>query len=300
VEALTAAFDRAGLEQLLAFELDEDLDRIAGDGPLPDVVFDLVRWAERQGRVLELVAAGRAANPGNDEVQAVANELQPPPAPKLDLSEWVSIHDQGVAGTAVAMATVAAMEAALARKGRSVRLSARYLFQKARQYDGLPPSAEGSYLDSILYVAQFFGVPAEDVWPYIAGDPDLPEGKTWEDVEREERTKAVAYRLGSLQDIPFHLGAGRPIVAAVPIYQRAWMAEETGRTGIIGDDFDVLVGMHAILIVGHDPADGNLRFANSWGTGWGDGGFGTLTAAVRDKLVDHSDGELVMHAIDAG
>ena len=40
-----------------------------------------------------------------------------------------------------------------------------------------------------------------------------------------------------------------------------------------------LLGGHAVLAVGYDDARRVINFRNSWGTGWGDGGYGTIPYA---------------------
>jgi C1A family cysteine protease len=42
---------------------------------------------------------------------------------------------------------------------------------------------------------------------------------------------------------------------------------------------DHLRGGHAVLVVGYDHARRLLTFRNSWGRGWGDGGYGYLPYA---------------------
>ena len=41
------------------------------------------------------------------------------------------------------------------------------------------------------------------------------------------------------------------------------------------------------MIVGYNPATKSLKFVNSWGTGWGDHGFGQLTEiAAKHYLLE--------------
>ena len=44
-----------------------------------------------------------------------------------------------------------------------------------------------------------------------------------------------------------------------------------------------LLGGHAILLVGYDRVRGVVYFRNSWGTGWGDQGYGTLPFAYVEN-----------------
>ncbi len=299
--ALLSAFPkRRDLDQMLGYStLELSLDDVADDGPYPYQVFELIKWAEAHGKVLDLVGAARDENRGNGDLESFAAMLDGARAKPVDLSQYVTIHDQGAEGSVVAMAVVTAMETSLARAGQPRALSARYLFEKARRYDDLPPTAQGGYFEAVLYVAQFFGVPDEEVWPYVPLRRTLPKGTSWKKLEAAPHTRARAFRLEGLKDIPFHLEAGRPIVAGVPVYNGAWMTDEVAATGRIAPEFDTWVGGHGLTIVGYDPASGEIRFANSWGTAWGDGGFGTLSREVIDKVLiaDETFGN-DMHAIE--
>jgi hypothetical protein len=299
--ALLSAFPkRRDLELMLGYSaLELSLDDVAEDGPYPHQVFELIQWAEAHGKVLELVGAACEENRGNDDLASFAALLDGARAKPVDLSEYVTIHDQGVEGSVVAMAVVTAMETSLARSGQPRSLSARYLFEKARRYDDLPPTAQGGYFEAVLYVAQFFGVPDEEVWPYVPLRRSLPKSMSWKKLEAAPRTRARAFRLEGVKDIPFHLEAGRPIVAGVPVYKGAWLTGEVLATGRIAADFDTWVGGHGVTIVGYDPVSGEITFANSWGPGWGRGGFGTLTREVVEKVLiaDPTFGN-EMHAVE--
>ena len=74
---------RNSLRQLLSFGLDVRLDEVAGAGNLKDTVFELVDWAEEQGKTGELLIAAQRDNPGNPKLRAFAEEvgftaLEPP------------------------------------------------------------------------------------------------------------------------------------------------------------------------------------------------------------------------------
>jgi hypothetical protein len=70
--ALISAFPRQELlELMLEDELEEDLNRIThGQSNYDLVVRDLVKWAEGQGRLIELVVGASRQNPGNPEVRS--------------------------------------------------------------------------------------------------------------------------------------------------------------------------------------------------------------------------------------
>lgn len=60
---------RDALRMLLRLELDENLEEVAGGENQSVAVFNLVTWAERSGRIDELIAAARRRMPGNEALQ---------------------------------------------------------------------------------------------------------------------------------------------------------------------------------------------------------------------------------------
>jgi len=83
-EALRDAFTESSLGRMLLFELDKELRDITTANNFTDVVVDLIRAANREGWVEQLIAAARSANPGNQALRAFAEQVQrgvnPPPA----------------------------------------------------------------------------------------------------------------------------------------------------------------------------------------------------------------------------
>ena len=63
-DALLSAFPTEDtLKQMVRFELDENLDEIAGGQNLSEKVFNLIEWAKAQGRTEELINGARNNNP---------------------------------------------------------------------------------------------------------------------------------------------------------------------------------------------------------------------------------------------
>ena len=84
-DALLAAYPRRDdLRMMARVELGENLDAIAGGDTLRAVAFSLIEWAQRTGRVEELIAGARRGNPGNpmgwDDLRA---KFMPLVEPKL-------------------------------------------------------------------------------------------------------------------------------------------------------------------------------------------------------------------------
>ena len=82
LNALISAYPSyAALERMVRFGLSENLQSIAGSGILTDVVFQLISWAQAQGRLEELVREAYEQNPGNPDLRAVAGWFLPASAP---------------------------------------------------------------------------------------------------------------------------------------------------------------------------------------------------------------------------
>lgn len=76
--ALIDAFSTQGiLAQMVSFELNENLDAIAGGQNHSEVVFNLIQWARSQGKLEQLMTAAINSNPGNPELQAFVAQFQP-------------------------------------------------------------------------------------------------------------------------------------------------------------------------------------------------------------------------------
>jgi hypothetical protein len=201
-------------------------------------------------------------------------------AAPLDLSQWVRIRDTGTEGAVAGLAMVTAMEASLAQQRRPVALSARYLYEKAKTVDRFGTIGPGTDMTAAVYVAETFGAPPEDRWPYISGSRALPKGVTWAEMDQEAaKFRARLFRLADYDDIKEQLAKGRPVVATIDVTS-AWGTEEAMKTGLIRPtDQDEVQGLSVVVIVGFAPADGSVVFANEWGVGWGANGFGRMLGA---------------------
>lgn len=80
-DALMSAFSFHDLRQLMAYDLNEDLDAVVGSGPLNKVVYDLIEWAKQNNRVEDLLRAAAQNRPHNEKIQAVCAQLLAPAAP---------------------------------------------------------------------------------------------------------------------------------------------------------------------------------------------------------------------------
>ena len=72
-DAISGAFGEDEFERVL-LDFGVVLDELAAPGAWPSRVYAVVLWAQRGGRLVELVQAAQAANPGNAALRDLAGE----------------------------------------------------------------------------------------------------------------------------------------------------------------------------------------------------------------------------------
>lgn len=81
-DALLAAFNKHTLAEMVRVELDVVLSHVADGENLRIVAFNLVSWAEQQGRIEELIQAACRANGGNPQLQQLLRNSRSWPTAK--------------------------------------------------------------------------------------------------------------------------------------------------------------------------------------------------------------------------
>jgi hypothetical protein len=185
------------------------------------------------------------------------------------------IRDQGQRPTCLAFAT-SDLHAAL--RGSWAPLSCEYLFYHAQRRANKKPN-EGVLLSSVLDAVRHDGQPHETGWPYL---PTLPA-----DLSQWVPPSGVAplfRRAGetgkyTVDAIVQELDHRRPLIVLLRL---SWSFDWVRPDGIVdeaaGEQPD-LNRRHAVIAVGHGEAKGQraVIIRNSWGDGWGAGGYGYLT-----------------------
>ena len=161
------------------------------------------------------------------------------------------------------------------RRGRPFIESRLYSFYRSRQLDGtvdLGPRY-GTYCLTAARVSARWGAVAEHRWPHSRDHvwpPQEPGGL--DRIARFNRTLSY-FRVRTLEDLRIALYANGPFSFSLPI-TAAWRRSN----GMIDlpKDTSEFAEQHAITAVGYDDTTQLIHFHNSWGSGWGDKGFGFL------------------------
>ena len=214
---------------------------------------------------------------------------------QVDLREGCSpVEDQGQLGSCTAQALAGALEfleLKTLQSGVSPRyrdLSRLFIYYNERESMGTVLEDSGAMLRVGIKTIAQFGVCREELWPYDIGKfTRKPSARCFK--ESKGHTATSYQRLASLEEMKASLAQGMPFVFGFSVYEHV-LSPDVAKTGVISMPApeERLQGGHAVLAVGYDDATERLLFRNSWGTGWGQKGYGELPYAylVRRDLSD--------------
>ena len=224
-----------------------------------------------------------AATPGAASVSLVVDTTKA----TLDYTASMTpARDQGQEGGAVGFAVAAALEYQIFKKtNKQLLISPRYIYYVARKNEGTSKADSGARMADAIKALTADGAVAEEAWPYKSGEfADVPP-KTVANAERYRPT--ATQKLKSIDDVKAALQKYGPVVAGIAVYT-SFESDSAARTGHIPDPSpkDSVIGGGAICIVGYDDQKKVFKFKNSWGTGWGDHGYGYISYSYFEKLSD--------------
>jgi C1A family cysteine protease len=203
--------------------------------------------------------------------------------PKVDLRPQIKFapYDQGHLGSCTANAIAAAFEFDTLKQGLPDFIPSRlFIYYNERAIEGTVQQDSGAQIRDGVKVIHQLGVCAEKTWPYSDKDPGPFQEKPSPDAIKE----ATGHKVSSYQRIPQALVAmksclaqGYPFVFGFTVYE-SFESEAVAQTGVVPmpEPSEAVLGGHAVLAVGFDDSSSRFTVRNSWGSGWGMGGYFTM------------------------
>jgi len=228
------------------------------------------------------------------KISAVKKDNKLPPS--VDLRKWCSpIEDQGTLGACTAHAAIGLVEYFERRAfGKHIDASRLFLYKVTRNLMHQKGDT-GAFIRSTMGSLVLFGVPPEEYWEYRISDFDKEPpafcyafAQNYQTINYFHLDPPGISRSELLKKIKSLLSTGLPSMFGFTVYTSISQAEKTGKIPlpIRGEK---VIGGHAIATIGYDDnmkinntnakgktTTGALLIRNSWGTNWGEDGYGWL------------------------
>lgn len=189
------------------------------------------------------------------------------------------VLDQGNLGSCVANAVFAAF---YIQSSGNIQLSRLQLYMCTRAIDGSSLiSDSGATIRGCMKAISNYGISNESIYPYIIKNFNkLAPSQSFTNLYSLTNFKYtfINQKLLDLQQV---LNSSIPIVFGIYIYS-SFFSTNASKYGIIpmpNTKKEKLQGGHCIVLIGYDNTKQVFKFLNSWGTSWGDAGYGYLPYA---------------------
>jgi C1A family cysteine protease len=238
-------------------------------------------------------------SPGIQEIMAQSDVLQALvrlPTAK-DLRPWCTpIEDQGNLGSCTANAGVGLMEYYQCKAfSKYLDGSRLFLYKATRNLEGWTGDT-GAYLRSTMKAMVLFGIPPERYWPYQISQFDLEPtafcysfGQSFKTIKYYRIDPPGTSTSKVLSTIRRNMAAGLALMFGFTVYNSI-PPIGTGSGEIpFPEPTERTLGGHAVVAVGYDDKKqigkekGALLIRNSWGTDWGEQGYGWLPYAYVES-----------------
>lgn len=201
---------------------------------------------------------------------------------KVDWSNFASsVKNQGKIGSCSAHACVALAELFYNKnKNRNVTdlFSEKFTYYVARvNIAGWSADRDsGCFIRDCMKGSQKYGLAEEKLFSYDENFKQTPNSEVYENAKNFQITKYAKVPTDRVNkclfDLRYLLQNGHCFIGGFKCYDNIYSANN----GNIPLPQGVSIGGHSVLFVGYDDYKETFKFKNSWGTEWGDNGYGYL------------------------
>jgi C1A family cysteine protease len=191
------------------------------------------------------------------------------------------VYDQGQLGSCTANAIAGALQFDQMKQALKTFTPSRlFIYYNERVMEGTVNSDSGAQIrDGIKSVGNIGACP-EPNWSYdISKFAEKPPQMAFKDAPLG---KALQYQRVAqvLSQMKGCLASGYPFVFGFTVYE-SFEGDEVARTGVVPMPTanEKVLGGHAVVAVGYDDSSQRFIVRNSWGPGWGMGGYFTMPYA---------------------
>lgn len=237
---------------------------------------------EDQADLGSCTANGAAALVESNEIKAGRKAAIAAAAAQVSISN-VTTSSTGVTSfttTVTPVATPAPTPAPVPAK--FVNVSRLFTYYATRLIEGSVSTDSGAYIRDAIKSMVKYGIADELAWPYDTAKFAVnPPAAVWTTAATHKVTSYHSITDGDLETMKVTLSQGYLIEFGFDVYS-AFMTADMARNGLLcrPKASEALEGGHAVCLAGYDDSkvmpDGSVGaflVRNSWGTGWGLGGY---------------------------
>jgi C1A family cysteine protease len=201
-----------------------------------------------------------------------------------------ALYDQGQLGSCTGNAIAAAVAFDRTKEGDAPWAPSRlFIYYCERMLENTVSQDAGAMIRDGMKGLSQAGVCPETVWPYVEAQfATRPTDSAFQDA-----VKCVATQYSrvdqTLDGLKGCLAAGFPVVFGFTVYE-SFEGADVARTGKVSMPApgESAIGGHAVLLCGYTDDDSTFIVRNSWGPGWGDGGYFWMPYAylIDNNLAD--------------
>jgi C1A family cysteine protease len=191
------------------------------------------------------------------------------------------VYDQGDLGSCTANAIAAAIEFDQRKQNLTAATPSRlFIYYNERALENSIDTDSGAQIrDGIKTVASQGACP-ETMWPYVAASfAERPPAPCYKYAKMHPALQYARVTQDADQ-MKACLASGFPFVFGFTVYE-SFEGDDVAKSGMVPmpGSTETALGGHAVMAVGYDDAAQRFLVRNSWGPGWGVGGYFTIPYA---------------------